>query len=132
MGGNALSETLVFGYRAGASAARYAKEAHKTGIYREATLFDPAPYTAGKWRPTEALGLLREIMWNDVGPVRTRKGLTQALEKIDRLTAERVRSADSRELGMAVAITNSFWTARAIAEGALARTESVGAHYRED
>jgi len=132
MGGNALSETLVFGYRAGASAAHYAKEAHSTGTSKGAIVFDPTPYSDGKRRPIEALAALREIMWNDVGPVRTQKGLKQALEKIDRLTAEGVRSADSRELGMAVAVTNSFCTARAIADGALARTESVGAHYRED
>jgi fumarate reductase (CoM/CoB) subunit A len=132
MGGNALSETLVFGYRAGASAACYAKEARKASTSGGSALFDPAPYTNGKWKPTEALSLLREIMWNDVGPVRTRKGLTQALEKIDRLTGEGVRSTDARELGLAVAVTNSFRTARAIAEGALARKESVGAHYRED
>lgn len=132
MGGNALSETLVFGYRAGASAAHYAKEAPSTGTSKGATRFDPTPYNAGKRRPAEALAALRETMWNDVGPVRTRKGLTQAIEKIDRLTAEGVKSTDGHELGAAVAVTNSFWTARAIAEGALARTESVGAHYRED
>ncbi len=132
MGGNALSETLVFGYRAGVSAARFAKQARKTGTIRAAILFDPAPYTVGKWRSAEALRILRQIMWNDVGPIRTRKGLTHALEKIDRLTAEGVRSTNGRELGMAVAITNSLSTARAIAEGALARTESIGAHYRED
>lgn len=132
MGGNALSETLVFGHRAGTAAAQYAKEARAARTSGSRADFDPALYAAGKWRPTEALGLLRDIMWNDVGPVRTRNGLTRAIEKIDRLKAEGVRSANSRELGMAVAVTNSLWTARAIAEGALARTESVGAHYREN
>jgi fumarate reductase (CoM/CoB) subunit A len=132
MGGNALSETLVFGYRAGVSAARYAKETRQTGPGKAATLFSPTPFAQGKWKPAEALGALREIMWNDCGPIRTRDGLTRALEKIDRLTVEGVRCVEARELSMSVAVTNCLSTARAIAEGALERKESVGAHYRED
>ena len=132
MGGNALSETLVFGYRAGVSAARYAKEARQTGPGEAATLFSPTPFTQGKWKPAEALAALREIMWSDCGPVRSHDGLAQALEKIDRLTVEGVGCREARALSAAVAVTNCLSTARAITEGALGRKESVGAHYRED
>ena len=132
MGGNALSETLVFGYRAGVSAARYAKVARQTGPGEAATLFSPTPFTQGKWEPAEALAAVREIMWNDCGPVRSHDGLAQALEKIDRLTVEGVRCTEARVLSMAVAVFNCLSTARAIAEGALGRKESIGAHYRED
>ena len=132
MGGNALSETLVFGYRAGVSAARYAKEARQTGPGKAATLFSPTPFAQGKWKPAEALAALREIMWNDCGPIRWKKSLLQAQEQVQQVMEEGVRCNSTGDLSKAVAVSNSMWTASAIIQGALHRQESIGAHYRED
>ena len=127
-----MFHALVFGCRAGVSAARYAKEVRHVTSTGTTTPFSTTDYTTGTRRPAEALALLRDIMWNHCGPIRTRDGLMQALEKIDGLVTEGVRCGEARELGTAIAVTNCLWTARTIAESALARRESIGAHYRED
>ena len=134
MGGNALSETLVFGYRAGIAAARYCRQ--PSGKSRPGTLasdsFDPARYSDGKHFPRQALDMLRETLWNLCGPVRRKEGLTQALEFIQKLKDEGLRCPDASHLSQAVAVSNSIETAQVIVQGALDRKESIGAHYRED
>jgi fumarate reductase (CoM/CoB) subunit A len=134
LGGNALSETLVFGYRAGTAAARYCGEqSHEppngvTGSWR----FDPAVYTEGKHLPRQALDRLRETLWNLCGPVRRKEGLLQALKSIRRLKEEGLRCNDASQLASAVAVSKGIETAQLIAGAALERKESIGAHYRED
>jgi fumarate reductase (CoM/CoB) subunit A len=134
LGGNALSETIVFGYRAGVAAARYCREqADKSRPGASASdPFDPRRYSEGKHLPRQALDTLRESLWNFCGPVRRKQGLLQALESIQRLKHEGIRCADAFQLSQAVAVSNSIETAQTIVQGALDRKESIGAHYRED
>ncbi len=105
---NSLLEAAVFGARA-ARAARDAIDP-KTRPLRCA----PAPEL-----PPKALAELRAAMTRDAGVVRNETGLKELLALIDRLEA-----AHGRALPLVAA--------RLVAEAALARPASLGAHFRED
>jgi L-aspartate oxidase len=65
---------------------------------------------------------LRQVMWKDVGIIRTRKGLHEARNFIF--------DTKNRDIGRLLELRLN--TAGAIVEAALARTESLGAHYIEE
>jgi L-aspartate oxidase len=105
---NSLLEAAVFGARAGRAAAA------------EATV--PAwilPAELAPVMPKEAMQALRRAMDAGAGVVRDRAGLTDLLKAISNLEAT---------CGAALELI----VARLIAEGALARTHSRGAHFRAD
>jgi succinate dehydrogenase/fumarate reductase flavoprotein subunit len=91
-----------------------------------------APNTA------EMLLRLQAVMSDDVGPLRTKDGLLRALAAIDAMT----RDIGERPLGDGGAfdmvrldwfdLRNMMLVAHTVAKAALARTESRGAHQRED
>ena len=135
LGGNGLSETLVFGLRAGAAAGRYCREQGKPprSSRREDTLFpDSAPYLSGKLLPSEVLNRIREILWNWCGPVRNKEGLTRAVTELGGLEDQGILCRKANDMAAAIAIWNGLYTAKLIARGALDRPVSVGAHFRED
>ncbi len=72
---------------------------------------------------------VRDLLWNDVGIVRTAVGLRSAIEELERI-ARTVEPGGEDELPGAAA--NACLTASLIARAALTRTESRGAHYRAD
>ena len=81
MGGNALSEALVFGARAGSAAAAWANRSR--GGDRQ-TLLKALRERARKWSSGTLIGVelkdrLRKIMWEDGGIIREEKGLSRAL-----------------------------------------------------
>lgn len=111
---NSLLEGLVFGARAGASAAAMG---HSTARGR------PRSTRREIGREDAAIARrLRRTMWQHVGLERTGDGLTAAVEAIDAL--------DRPGLGPETA--NLVLAARLVARAALARTESRGAHTRLD
>ena len=79
----------------------------------------PLPTVAAPELSAAGLKLLREVMAQDAGVLRDRAGLTRLLTVIDGLEAVH---------GRALALV----AARLIAEAALARKESRGAHFRSD
>ena len=86
----------------------------------------------------EMLEALQAIMADDVGPLRTRARLERALSRIDELDV----ALGARPFGVAVPfdltwldwldLRNMVMVARVVAQAALLRTESRGAHQRED
>jgi succinate dehydrogenase flavoprotein subunit len=140
LSGNAITEALVFGRRAGRTAAeRVARmrtapkaEGRAALALTAAESRDDGPNTAAM------IQTLQATMADDVGPLRTEAKLQRALATIDRLT---------RELGERPAGTNApfdlrrlewfdlrnmLLVARVVAAAALRRQESRGAHQRED
>jgi succinate dehydrogenase/fumarate reductase flavoprotein subunit len=140
LSGNAITEALVFGRRAGRSAAERVRDgahAFRPEDARDAVALVTAD--GGPDRNTAALiQTLQATMADDVGPFRTADKLARALARIDELTAalgERpagdARPFDMRRIDW-LDLRNMLPVARIVAEAALRRTESRGAHQRED
>jgi succinate dehydrogenase / fumarate reductase flavoprotein subunit len=146
LGGNSLSDLLVFGKRAGAFAATFAKEQGATRLDLEAAdaavrralaLFESDGQAAsdGPYRIQQDL---QEMMQRLVGIVRREQEMVSALEAIQQLKgrAHRVRVNGNREYNAgwhtALDLPNLLTVSEAIARSALERRESRGAHFRED
>ncbi len=146
VGGNSLTEILVFGKRAGRNAAAAAKQAGVV-VFEDAEAEKEARRVlallkrdpAGP-RPSGIKATLQKTMNDFVGVVRNDEGLRTAIATFDGIVADRLP-------GMAPAsdhrIANYDWIealeveamaplAGLIATSARLRTESRGAHYRED
>ena len=147
LGGNSLSDLLVFGKRAGEFAARFAKD-NSLGkidspsrtdtidiIAREAV----APFERGGGEnPYEIQRALQELMQDNVGIVRTESEMQAALEQLEKLK-ERAQNAGvtgNREFNpgwhTALDLKNLLAVSEAITRAALERKESRGAQFRED
>jgi len=122
---NSLLEGLVFGARAG----RKMRDELKAPSQRVRDL-PPAAYSNGPVpTPVEAsIGELQELMWKQVGIVRTGEKLRQAMNKLEELRGKVPRPHSRREFEA----RNLQITAMLVARSALAREESRGAHYRTD
>jgi L-aspartate oxidase len=120
---NSLLEGLVYGARAG-QAMRAEKNAAPTTKNSGA---QSAKETSG----SNVEPLIREIqqlMWNKVGIVRSRQGMTEALQELQ-AASQKLPAPTSRRSGEA---GNIHTAALLITRSALARLESRGAHYRTD
>jgi succinate dehydrogenase / fumarate reductase flavoprotein subunit len=144
LGGNSLSDLLVFGKRAGRFAAEYAK-ANKAASIDDAQLQAAAtaalaPFERGARgeNPYQIQYDLQEAMQNLVGIVRTEGEMQQALEAIAQLRAraERAGVAGHRQYNngwhTALDLTNMLIVSEAVTRAALLRKESRGAQFRED
>src|SRR5262245_30968702 len=141
LSGNAITEALVFGRQAGRSAAARAKGMRAQPLRNGAAgaaLDLLAPDVAARTMPTaEMIATLQATMSDDVGPFRTQAKLARALAKIGELEASLGEHASG---GGPFDMTRLDWfdlrtmllVARTVAQTALARTESRGAHQRED
>jgi fumarate reductase (CoM/CoB) subunit A len=140
LGGNALSETLVFGARAGNSAADWAKgngaQERRSVLRRLDERFGPlGNIRCGK---TDLLGRIRKIMWEDGGIVRNEAGLSRALGNVREIigsfssagpgSKEKLTPAQAG----AIELRSAARAACLILEAALRRVESRGSHCRED
>jgi fumarate reductase (CoM/CoB) subunit A len=137
MGGNALSETLVFGARAGSAAAHWAAGVSAGDPKSVLRQLQGLAREWGRAKSSRAdLGeRLANIMWEDGGILRNQGGLTQALDAVKRISAETQGSTSgpgSQDLKRAIERRAAIRAATLILEGALRRCESRGAHFRED
>lgn len=142
LGGNSLSDLLVFGKRAGEYAARYAKE-NPAGKISEKEIADIitsalAPFERDGENPYEMQSTLQDMMQDLVGIVRIGKELEEAFTKIRELQkrAEKVSCNGNRGYNpgwhTAIELEHMLTVAEAIAIAARERKESRGGHYRED
>jgi succinate dehydrogenase / fumarate reductase flavoprotein subunit len=143
LGGNSLSDLLVFGKRAGEYAAQFAKENSLAGV-------NPDQLSAAeKWalKPFEREGgenpysvqhTLQAMMQDLVGIVRQEQEMLQALGRIQDLAAEsqRVSVSGNREFNSgwhtALDLHNLLTVSELVTLAALERKESRGAHFRDD
>ena len=143
LGGNSLSDLLVFGKRAGEFAAKFAKENSlgnvdnaKVDIAAREAL---APFEQnGGENPYEVQQDLQEIMQDSVGIVRHESEIKSALEHLGKFwqRVKRVGITGNREFNpgwhTALDLKNLLTVSEAITRAALERKESRGAQFRED
>jgi succinate dehydrogenase / fumarate reductase flavoprotein subunit len=146
LGGNSLSDLLVFGKRAGEHAAEFARE-HGAGTIDEGAvdagakrLFAPFERHGepGAEGPFQLQHELQGMMQSLVGIVRTEAEMTQALEEIRTIRGRSaaVAVAGNREYNpgwhTALDLPNLCTVAEAVTRAALERRESRGAQFRVD
>jgi succinate dehydrogenase / fumarate reductase flavoprotein subunit len=143
LGGNSLSDLLVFGKRAGKAAADYAKSA-QSGALDSAQLQDAeremlAPFERSQGEfPYEIHRDLQDFMQSLVGIFRTEGDLQKALGELEKLKPrlDRMRADGTRMFNPGWHLTRDLRSmaliAEAVTRSALARRESRGAHSRID
>jgi succinate dehydrogenase / fumarate reductase flavoprotein subunit len=148
LGGNSLSDLLVFGKRAGEFAAKYAKE-NPAGQISEAQIEEAArqalePFERGANAGGSAEGPyqiqhdLQNMMQELVGIVRREDEMSRALEGLDKLWDRAGKTAvyGNREYNpgwhTALDLKHLLTISEAITRSALERKESRGGHFRED
>jgi succinate dehydrogenase / fumarate reductase flavoprotein subunit len=143
LGGNSLSDLLVFGKRAGEHAALFAKE-NSLGTLDETQVesiaqeaLRPFGDSAGE-NPYAVQRDLQETMQDNVGIVRNEGEMLTALRHLEQLQAraKRVGVIGTRDFNpgwhTALDLKNLLTISEAIARSALERKESRGAQFRED
>jgi succinate dehydrogenase/fumarate reductase flavoprotein subunit len=141
---NALAELLVSGRRAGKGASRFSAGAAQAPVdpARAKEAVGPVNRLLKRQKgvsPALLRNNLRRIMWEQVGVYRTAEGLREALGSLretQQLLSKQCLTLRSKRLNheLVEALENHFLavTSRCVTEAALKRTESRGAHFRED
>ena len=144
LGGNSLSDLLVFGKRAGEYAAQFATENGSVQIDTAQVdavatqVLKPFENSPEGDNPYQIQAQLQEMMQELVGIARSEENLTRALEEIQRLAekARTVHAIGNREYNAgwhtALDLDNLLTVSEAIALAALERRASIGAHSRDD
>jgi succinate dehydrogenase / fumarate reductase flavoprotein subunit len=144
LGGNSLSDLVVFGKRAGEFAAKFAKE-HAAGAIDHSfvdkaakSALEPFERGAAGENPFAVQHELQEMMQDLVGIVRVESEMESALGEIAKLKARAVKAGISgnREYNggwhTALDLDNLLTVSEVIARAAIERKESRGAHFRDD
>lgn len=142
LGGNSLSDLLVFGKRAGESAAVFAKE-HDAGVVDNDQVGEIAqralqPFSRDGEGPYAIQQDLQVMMQGLVGIVRQDPEMQRALDGLVQLNdrANQVSVVGHREYNngwhTALDLRNLLTVSEAVARAAIMRQESRGAHFRED
>ena len=145
LGTNSIVDIIVYGARAGRSAAEFAKKTD-WAEYAETAVdaaFHGVRNQIGKKPREHAIVLrkkLQELMWDKVGLFRTEQGLNEALQEVTSLRKDYphlagIPSANltfCRDLLQNLELWSLIRVAECVTRSALFRTESRGAHFRED
>ncbi len=144
LGGNSLSDLIVFGKRAGAGAAEYIAAGDVAGPMNvhqvEAAVAEAlAPFEREEGEnPYDIQRDLQEMMQANVGIIRTRVELEEAITQLDSFT-ERVKNikvkggrAYNPGWNLATDLPAMISVSKCVARGAILREESRGGHTRED
>jgi succinate dehydrogenase / fumarate reductase, flavoprotein subunit len=145
LGGNSLSDLLVFGKRAGEFAARFAREPGSPSIGQaevDAAIRDALePFeraSANGDGPFQVQQDLQRLMQDLVGIVRTGPEMERALEELEHLKARacRVSVPGNREYNpgwhTALDLGNLLTVSEAVTRAGIERRESRGGHFRDD
>ncbi|HSK27539.1 MAG TPA: fumarate reductase/succinate dehydrogenase flavoprotein subunit [Jiangellales bacterium] len=145
LGGNSLSDLLVFGRRAGLNAAyavaraRGARPEATDAAIRQAAADALAPFSEhGDENPYEIQKELQEVMHDLVGIIRRRDEMEEALVRIEKLRerSHRITVEGHRQYNpgwhLALDLSSMLRVSECIARAALERTESRGGHTRDD
>ncbi len=137
-GGNALTDITVFGARAGAAAAEYAKKAEHAPVDElakaELERYEAILTRDRGFRAPILMNRLRETMWVKVGIIRDSPMLMEAFEEVYELkeAATQLKAYHGRDMMAALEAPLALDAAEMIIRAAVERRESRGAHYRLD
>src|SRR3954470_7245410 len=143
LGGNSLSDLLVFGKRAGEHAAKFARENRVARVDQDQVREGPAeavrPFeNKGSENPYAVQAALQQMMQSLVGIVRTESEMQEALATLGTLKsrAEVAAVIGHREYNpgwhTAIDLRHLLTVSEAITRSAIERKESRGGHFRED
>ncbi|EKS7248165.1 fumarate reductase flavoprotein subunit [Campylobacter jejuni] len=148
LGGNSCAETVVAGMIVGDYFADYCKNngevidtnVVKDFLTKEYQYLKSLVDKEGKHNVFEIKNRMKEIMWDKVAIFRTGEGLKEAVDELEKLYKDsqdvKVHCKElycaNPELEEAYRVPRMLKIALCVAYGALLRTESRGAHYRED
>ncbi len=145
LGGNGIADSCVYGRQVGKAMAEYLRtETGKmpetaSGQIEALISYYTAPFNRSTGNgPFELRDRLRELNWNNVGVVRSEKGLLEAVEeiKIIRQAAENIKIQGVQAYNMPwheyISLLNMLEVSQMVAHAAMQREESRGAHYRSD
>ena len=141
MGRNSLTDAVVYGARAGESAARFAAKAgsvkpdsgqisdlaDKRIRLRERVGLSPGAIT-------DLMQRVRDVMWRYVGVIRDAEELKSALQIFRELngTVEAATARSAEAVSGLLEVENALLVGEMVARSALTREESRGAHFRKD
>ncbi len=133
IGGNAMTEIIVFGARAGAAATAYAENAELVDDTDDAEV-ERLKSKLVSGDPEEIHSKLRDLMWTHVGVVRSGENLHEALNMMAVLAeeADKSTSDDRGKLKTILEAEMAVTAAALTAMAAMAREESRGTHFRLD
>ncbi len=142
LAGNALSACLVTGCRAGRYAGEYAAQSKFVAIDPKCIederrrVFSLLDATEGE-SPIPLRMKLQKLMWSHVGVVRKEEELLEVIRMVEAVRQKKLRVANpvkrfNREWIEALTLGSMLEVAEMIARSALRRTESRGAHNREE
>jgi succinate dehydrogenase / fumarate reductase flavoprotein subunit len=143
LGGNSLSDLIVFGKRAGEYAAKYAKDNKEVSVAQDqiddVAKLALAPFERdAKEGPYEVQYALQDMMQDLVGIVRVEDEMKKALEGLEELKKRAVKVGvhGNREYNpgwhTALDLDNLLTVSEAITRAAIERKESRGGHFRDD
>ncbi|WAJ45705.1 fumarate reductase/succinate dehydrogenase flavoprotein subunit [Mycobacterium sp. Aquia_216] len=148
LGGNSLSDLLVFGRRAGLGAADYARALSSRPTVSEATVEAAAKRALAPFEgPTNGTAAenpytlqleLQQSMNDLVGIIRKEGEIAEALERLNgfRERFKHIRVEGHRQYNpgwnLAIDLRNMLLVSECVAKAALMRTESRGGHTRDD
>jgi len=134
VGGNALTNIVVFGLAAGRRAAEHAGERRVAGEAASASARLSFRFSSEGPSPASLRSELHTLCDEGLGPVRSAKKLEETLAGLAdlerRAATARVRSRS--DLLLALELDSAVATATYVARSALTRSESRGAHFRDD
>ncbi|MDT7727807.1 MAG: succinate dehydrogenase / fumarate reductase, flavoprotein subunit [Actinomycetota bacterium] len=147
LGGNSLSDLLVFGRRAGLGAAKYVSDLTERPVVSQSDVdaaakmalapFDP-PASGVEENPYTLHTELQQSMNDLVGIIRKAEEIEKALAKLEEIKQRilQVTVEGHRQFNpgwhLAVDLRNMLLVSECVAEAALKRTESRGGHTRDD
>ncbi|MFP4483102.1 MAG: FAD-binding protein [Thermovirgaceae bacterium] len=130
VGGNALANIVVFGYRAGLTAAKESRNVSGTtgdAVHAEFLLVAENGESPGDLRRE-----LQKKTWDAIGPIRQGRKIEQFLQYLKDFRNRKIRIEKPVDMLLALEMEGLVKTAEEVAKAALERKESLGTHWRAD
>jgi succinate dehydrogenase/fumarate reductase flavoprotein subunit len=138
LGGSAVADAIVFGKRAGFSAAQWAKNGVTPDINMNQVQQAKSQFIKitkdNSVSPTDTLAKIKSILWKYIGPVKSEYTLNKALELLADMKGEvaNLGASNSEEMLSAYEAKNILELGKILASASLVRKETRGNFWRAD